>query len=301
MNTLIKKIVKPFVPHFMLERRRKRKTRQWEETIKKNYDRTNYIKQSVPIEQELKILFKQNEPLVIFEIGACEGEDSIKYSRLFPNSSIYAFEPLPDNIKLIQNNLLHYGVTNVKYYNKALSSREGTAEFYVSEGRPETAIESDWDYGNKSSSLLPPGKHLEIVSYIHFNKKIEVETITLKSFCTSNNINIIDFIHMDVQGAELIVLEGASDFISSIKVIWMEVSKIALYQNQPLEEDVKRFMADNNFVLIKNSLDREWGDQLYVSKIFYPEYKSLQGNQSKLKSFITRVLKKWRLSYIQFL
>lgn len=59
---------------------------------------------------------------------------------------------------------------------------------------------------------------------------------------------------MDVQGAELMVLEGASDFISSIKVIWLEVSKVDLYQNQPLVEDVKKFMAINNFVLIKDFL-----------------------------------------------
>jgi FkbM family methyltransferase len=275
MNNTIKKILRPFVPRFILERRRRRIRRQLEKTTKKIYDRTNYINQSVIIEKELKILFKQNEPLIIFEIGACEGEDSIRYSRLFINSKIYAFEPLPENIKLIQNNLLHYGISNVTYYNKALSSKEGTAQFYVSEGRPETAIESDWDYGNKSSSLLPPAKHLEIVKWIHFNKKIEVETITLKSFCKSNNINFIDFIHMDVQGAELMVLEGASDLISSIKVIWLEVSKVDLYHNQPLEKDIKKFMADNNFVLIKDSLDGTWGDQLYISKTFYPEYKSL--------------------------
>jgi FkbM family methyltransferase len=280
------------VPNFILERRR----RQILKTIKMNHDRTNYINQPVPIEKELKILFKQNEPLVIFEIGACEGEDSIKYSRLFINSKIYAFEPLPDNIKLIQNNLRQYGITNVSYYNKALSSSEGTAEFHVSEGKPETEIESDWDYGNKSSSLLPPARHLEIVNFIHFNRKIEVETITLKSFCKSNNIDIIDFIHMDVQGAELMVLEGASDFISSIKVVWLEVAKVEIYRNQPLEQDVKKFMTDNNFVLIKDSLEKLWGDQLYISKAFYPEYNSLFRPKSRLVSFTGRVLRRFRSS-----
>lgn len=288
MKSTLKKILKPFVPHFILERRRN----QILKTSKLNHDRANYINQPVPIEKELKILFKQNEPLIIFEIGACEGEDSIKYSRLFINSKIYAFEPLPDNIKLIQNNLLRYDIRNVTFYNKALSSKDGTAEFHVSEGRPETEVESDWDYGNKSSSLLPPAKHLEIVNFIQFNKKINVETITLKSFCKSNNIHNIDFIHMDVQGAELMVLEGASDFISSIKVVWLEVSKVEIYRNQPLEQDVKKFMTDNNFILVKNSLDKLWGDQLYISKAFYPEYKSLFRPTSNLKSFTRKVLRK---------
>ena len=82
-------------------------------------DRT-ILNKPVPIERELKTLFRHNEPLIIFEIGACEGEDSIKYSRLFSNAKIYAFEPLPENIKLIQKNLLNYGITNVTFYNKAL-------------------------------------------------------------------------------------------------------------------------------------------------------------------------------------
>ncbi|MBC7888541.1 MAG: FkbM family methyltransferase [Ferruginibacter sp.] len=234
-----------------------------------NFDRTDYINQPVAIEQELKLLFNQNDSLVIFEIGACEGEESIKYARLFRNSKIYSFEPLPDNINLIHDNFLQYGIKNASYYNKALSSKNGTAEFFVSSGRPENAIESDWDYGNKSSSLLPPEKHLKMAEFIRFDKKIEVETITLKSFCSEHHINIIDFIHMDVQGAELMVLEGAEDFIKSIKVIWLEVSKVDFYKNQPLLRDVKKFMKENNFVLIKDALHGAQGDQLYISMNFY--------------------------------
>ena len=234
-----------------------------------NFDRSDYINQPVAIEQELKLLFNQKKPLVIFEIGACEGEDSIKYSRLFPNSTIYAFEPLPDNIKLIHKNFLQYGIKNARYYNKALSSENGIAEFYVSSGQPDNAKESDWDYGNKSSSLLPPEKHLKMLSFIQFNKKIEVETITLDSFCKANELSVIDFIHMDVQGAELMVLKGAGDYLKSIKVIWLEVSKVDIYKNQPLVKDVKKFMKENNFVLIKDALNGQQGDQLYISKNFY--------------------------------
>ena len=277
MTKLIKKILKPLIPQFILNKRNQR----LQQLEKINYDRSDYISQSVPIEEELKFLLNTDAKLTIFEIGACEGEDSIKYSRLFKNSQIYAFEPLPDNIKLIQKNLLQYEITNVLYYNKALSSKEGIAEFHVSEGRPNNAVDSDWDYGNKSSSLLAPAKHLEIVDFIQFNKKIEVQTTTLNSFCKINNIAIIDFIHMDVQGAELMVLEGASEIMASIKVIWLEVSKVEIYRNQPLEEDVKIFMIKNNFVLLKNSLEGLWGDQLYISKLFYPEYESFPSGNFK--------------------
>lgn len=236
------------------------------------YDRSNYINQPVSIEKELNFLFNTDETITIFEIGACEGEDSVKYARLFPNATIYAFEPLPNNVKLIDNNFREYGLKNASYYNLALSSENGTATFYVSSGSPADAENSDWDYGNKSSSLLPPAKHLETANFIHFDDKIEVETMTLKSFCSAKKIKQIDFIHMDVQGAELMVLEGAEDFISSIKAIWLEVSKVDLYKDQPLVDDVKKFMEDNNFVLIKDSLIGIQGDQLYISKQFYSKF-----------------------------
>ena len=237
------------------------------------YDRQSVINSSPLIKKELQFLFKKNESLIIFDIGACEGESSIQYSRLFPRAKIYAFEPLPGNIQLIRDNFKKYKIENATYLNKALSSQNGYADFYVSSGQPENVQETDWDFGNKSSSLLAPGKDLEKFGFLHFNKKIQVETLTLKTFCNSNTIKSIDFIHMDVQGAELMVLEGAGELISSIKAIWLEVSKVHFYKDQPLENEVGYFMASNNFILIKNELNGEQGDQLYVSKNFFPSYK----------------------------
>jgi len=238
-----------------------------------HYDRATFIDSPSPIKKDLQFLFDQQESLIIFDIGACEGESSIQYSRLFPKSKIYAFEPLPRNIQLIRDNFRKYKIENAIYIDKALSSQNGFAEFYVSSGQPENISVSDWDFGNKSSSLLAPEKDLEKYAFLHFDTKIEVETLTLKTFCNSNKVKSIDFIHMDVQGAELMVLHGAGEFISSIKAIWLEVSKVHFYKDQPLEIEVRQFMASNNFILIKNELNGEQGDQLYVSKNFFPLYK----------------------------
>lgn len=233
------------------------------------FDRSKYIEEPSSIEMELKIIFKHKFPSIIFEIGACEGEDSIKYSRLFPGSKIFSFEPLPNNIELMKKNFLKYGIKNVSLYNLALSSENGIADFFVSDGRPENAIDSDWDYGNKSSSLLTPKNHTVLANFINFEKKILVQTIKLKTFCINNNINQIDFIHLDVQGAELMVLEGATDFISSVKLIWLEVSKLDIYRGQPLVDDISKFMKKNNFTLFKDSLKGIQGDRLYISETFF--------------------------------
>lgn len=259
------------------------------------FNREAYIRQPVPIERELKILLNNNPRPTIFEIGACEGEDSIRYSRLFKNSAIYTFEPLPQNVEMIKKNLLKYNVKNVTVINKALSSANGMAEFHVSAGRPQDAPESDWDYGNKSSSLLPPDKHQEMAPFIKFNDKVLVETITLKSFCAAHNIDVIDFVHMDVQGAELMVLQGSGDFINFIKIIWLEVSKVHLYKDQPLADEIYAFMTSNNFVLAKDCVEDIQGDQLFISKAFYPDYDNIIKKLNKPgKGFLSKVLKKLR-------
>ena len=255
-----------------------------------NYDRATYIRQPVSTAFELKILLQKVRKPVIFDIGACEGEETIKYSLLFPRANIYAFEPLPGNIELIKANFIKYGIRNASIHQLAVSSKDSIDHFYVSSGKPEYLPASDWDFGNKSSSLLEPSKYLIETSFLTFKEKIEVETITLNSFCRKQEIVVIDFIHMDVQGAELMVLEGAKDFIASIKVIWLEVSKIGFYESQPLVQDIKKFMNRNSFVLLKDELHDEQGDQLYVSTVHFSTFKIVfLKNFIRIKMFATKL------------
>jgi FkbM family methyltransferase len=240
------------------------------------YDRNAYKKKPLSLNRELKILFNVHEKLTVMEIGACEGEDSIKYSKLFDNSQVIVFEPLNSNVEKIKKSIIEEKIENIRIVDKAVSSICGRAKFHVSSGNPSNIQSSDWDFGNKSSSLLPPDKHTEVVDFIDFNSTIEVETINLYDFCFENSIKCIDFMHVDVQGAELMVLKGLGSQIKNLKSIWLEVSTVTLYKNQPLEEDIRLFLEQHNFILIKNCLEGITGDQLYINKLFYPNYKELQ-------------------------
>jgi len=258
-----------------------------------SFDRDTYIKQSLPIEFELSKLYSLEEKIIIFEIGACEGEDSIRYSKLFPNSTIYTFEPLPENKKLILENFKKYNVDNAHLYEIALSNFDGETDFHVSSANQDLLSEYqnvNWNFGNKSSSLLMPEKHNEEINFIKFENLIKVKTTTLQIFCNNLNINIIDIIHMDVQGAELMVLKGANEYIDKIKVIWMEVSDLEYYKGQPLAKEVESFMKKNNFFLVKNTLVKNQGDHLYVSKKYFNKwYLILLRYYSNVNSIILRV------------
>jgi FkbM family methyltransferase len=228
-------------------------------------DREAYIAAALPIEHELKRLFPRLDARVVFDIGSCEGEDAIRYGSLFPSAVVFAVEPLPSNVRLIEANLARHRSPNVRVLPIALSDSAGRSPFFVSSGHPEGVTPSDWDYGNKSSSLFRPDRHLDVHPWISFEKEIEVETETLEGVCQTEGISQIDLVHLDVQGAELAVLKGAGPLIEQIGAIWMEVEAIPLYEGQPLKSDVERFMAAHGFRRMIDTVDSVSGDQLYFN------------------------------------
>jgi FkbM family methyltransferase len=232
-----------------------------------NVDLDSYLREPLEFSREIGRFFDDKAALVVFEVGACEGEDTIRLKARFPNASIYAFEPLPENVVKVKQNLQKYRVSDVAVFQLALSDSTGTTEFHVSSGNPDHLPQTeDWDYGNKSSSLLPPKEHAELVPWVKFERTIPVETMRLDLFCDSHSIERIDLAYLDVQGAELMVLRGAGNYLTRIGAIWMEVGARELYEGQPLKDDVERFMQGHGFVCVKDTVNATVGDQFYVNR-----------------------------------
>ena len=228
-----------------------------------------YIASPTPIEGYLRELFPKLDARTIFDIGSCEGEDAIRYSNLFPLATVYAFEPVPDNVRLLHGNIERWAKSNIKVREVALSDQPGSAVLHVSSGRPPGAPISDWDYGNKSSSLLPPDKHLDVHPWVSFEQTINVHTDTIARILETEGLDRIDFVHLDVQGAELKVLAGAGPFLKRIGAVWMEVEAIPLYAGQPLRGEVERFMATHGFTQMVSTVGSVSGDQLYVNPCLF--------------------------------
>jgi FkbM family methyltransferase len=249
-----------------------------------------FINSKHPIQRELLLLLNRTESLTIFDIGACEAEDSIRYSNLFTNATVYSFEPLPENMVRCINNIERFNKKGkVVFVGLALSNQSGVRTLYVSSGSPLTLSSQTWDYGNKSSSLLNPNLSNNPYEWLEFNKTVEVQTETLNNICTKYKINTIDFAHIDVQGAELEVLKGAGESLKKIKIIWLEVENTELYSNQPLKKDVEDFMRINGFYKLIDTVNNVSGDQLYVNNLFFFPHNT--------KVMCVRVLTKMRKLY----
>lgn len=101
------------------------------------------------------------------------------------------------------------------------------------------------------TSLLEPNP--AIFPYFHgFAEWAEiVERIELKTVRLDDVVEIkaLDYLKIDVQGAELMVFQNARRLLSECVVIQTEVEFLPLYKDQPLFSDVETFLRSQGFIL----------------------------------------------------
>lgn len=196
---------------------------------------------------------KSNNFNLIIEIGCHFGTDTKIFKEISPKTRIIGFEPDPRNIKILKET----GVINIaEIFEFAVSNKNGESDFFLSSGefKGKSSIEllkdNPW---SASNSLKKPKKHLSIHKWVKFTEKIKIKTIKLDDFDILKN-EIIDFIWMDVQGAEDLVFEGAKETLNRTKYIYTEYSNEEIYENQPNLNDIQKSLGENWQIL---SLDKD--------------------------------------------
>ena len=147
---------------------------------------------------------------VIFDIGAADLSDSVRFRRFLPRSKIYSFEPSPIHQP---NNKQVAETYEIFYYALAMSDKSGTDMFYP--GNPDFEA-----MGLYTGTLLPRQAPTE-----KWLPPVEVITTSFNHFCEHHHVRP-DFVHIDVEGAECLVL---TDMIQSFKpkAIWAEIFPMA--------------------------------------------------------------------------
>jgi FkbM family methyltransferase len=137
----------------------------------------------------------ENNPKII-DCGANIGLSILFFKLKFPNCKITAFEADPKVFECLKENIKSFDFDGVKLVNKALWDRETTLEFF-SEGA---------DGGRIDDNVVGNGQ------------LIKVETTTLSDYIKED----IDFLKIDIEGAEYKVLEECKDFLVNVKNIFVE-------------------------------------------------------------------------------
>jgi FkbM family methyltransferase len=124
---------------------------------------------------------------VVLDVGANIGYYTLIFARLVgPEGKVFAFEPDPDNFRLLKKNVRANGYNNVVFVNKAVADRSGVTRLFVCPDNKGDHRLYDSGDGRRS---------------------IDVDTVALDDYFADYQ-GAIDFIKVDIQGSEAAALRG---------------------------------------------------------------------------------------------
>jgi FkbM family methyltransferase len=193
---------------------------------------------------------------VVLDIGANIGYHTLLFAKLVGQSGkVFAFEPSPANLRLLEKNVSINGYSNVILEQKAVSNRNEKKRLYSNESNPML----DTIYKSQKRSNLD---------------SVEIDTISLVYyFC--NYGGKIDFIKMDIEGSEYTALEGMQTILqrqNDIKLlVAFNPSAIREYGYKP-EQQIDLLVSNGFTVYFANDLTKDLelvnpGDVQYLIKM----------------------------------
>lgn len=173
---------------------------------------------------DLKKIINKDRP-VILEIGANCGQSTAEFIKYFPEAKIYCFEPDPRAIQKFRKNIQS---ENVVLIESAVGANTGHVMFHQSCGA-ESIDPDGWDH---SGSIRKPKTHLEVWPWVRFEKQIPVPMIKLDDWASNLELEHVDFIWADVQGAESDLILGALKTLEITDYFYTEYSDDEWYEGQ---------------------------------------------------------------------
>jgi FkbM family methyltransferase len=202
----------------------------------------------------LRPLFQEHEvqPRGVIHIGAHEGQEVDLYQSLGADK-LLLIEANPAVFQRLKAKVA--GMPNVIAVNCAISDRNGTIDLRV----------NSFDH---SSSILPLKQHKDLFPTLLEVGTVTVPSYTLDSLMAQLNLNPqeFNFINIDIQGAELIALRGATQTLQHIDAICSEINFAELYEGCALVGELDAFLKTCGFDRVATIQPHrpDWGDGFYV-------------------------------------
>lgn len=174
----------------------------------------SFIYEEVFIKEIYRFSSKKSRPLII-DCGANIGLSVIYFKKLFPKANVIAFEPDKDVFEILKHNIKSHSLDDVSLIKKGLWKEEATLCF-----QPDGA----------------DGGRLEEVGN---DNTAKIDTVRLSNYLD----NEVDFLKIDIEGAEIDVLAECKSKLKNVKNIFVEYHS---FKNKPQE-------LDTIFAILKES------------------------------------------------
>jgi FkbM family methyltransferase len=210
--------------------------------------------------RDIQILLQSTPKPVCFDVGAHRGETLQTLRHLFPNATVHAFEPDPDNFAALT--LAAKQFKNTKLYPVAFGDCGQQAKLQ------KTCF-------SMSNSILSASSSLQSEAHKKIGE-VEVTVMTIDQFCQEQKIETIDLLKTDCQGFDFRVLKGATKLLSKqrIKVIQCESLFISEYEGQGWFYEVLHFLNDIGYVPVSfgSPSRNEHNEIMWTDVIFKPQH-----------------------------
>ncbi|NES66830.1 MAG: FkbM family methyltransferase [Okeania sp. SIO2D1] len=196
----------------------------------------------LPIQEAMQKYLRSGD--VFYDIGANVGFFSTIAGKLVNDSGqVYAFEPAPANLYAIKHNIQLNGFSNTEVLEKAVSQKSGKGELLL---------------GNYSGShtLSTTDKSSNHKKY---HSRISVDIISIDDLIEQQAIKPPSVVKIDVEGAELDVIEGMCQTIQKFK-------PVLIYEIDDRKQD--RLLLKEKEI---NKLIDSFGYKIEVLRDAYPE------------------------------
>jgi FkbM family methyltransferase len=139
--------------------------------------------------------FKVKKDNIVIDAGANDGSLSLYYSKIVKkNGHVFSFEPDSLNLDLIKQNFnINVFDDNITILTELLWNENTIIDFFESGG-----VASSVHYKSKNSIV------------------VKKKAITLDNFYKLNKLNKVDFVKMDIEGAEIEALAGCKQMIKEL-------------------------------------------------------------------------------------
>jgi len=208
-------------------------------------------------EEDIVELFRPKNGDIVVDVGAHIGKYSLIASKMVgPYGKVVAIEAHPNNYEILKKNITLNKLTNVIALNFAVSSKEAMVKLY------EPGQEQGFTIYN---TIMTGRKMSNNPNYVKVHAK------TLDSVLLENAIKEVNWIKIDVEGAELEVLRGALNTLSNSRSlsILIEIHNLGADQRNLYEPIIELLKLNNYSVVFEKSYQS--GERHIIVRNFSPD------------------------------
>lgn len=180
-----------------------------------------------------KMKDESTTPKVVYDIGACVLHWTREAVNVWPEAKFFAFEAMDESAEI-------FNYFKIPHAIGILSDKDGRElEFWQNTTHP-----GGNSYYKENEEINP-----NTVNYFDDTKIRKVKSMTLDTVVEEKGFPLPDLIKMDVQGAELDILKGASKCLANAKDVILELQKVEYNKGAPLRDEVIAYMGIQGFYL----------------------------------------------------